>query len=105
MFELRQRVRFPLEPRQPFGIGAQLRGQDLDGDVAVQPIVLRAKHLSHSAFTDLAGDAIAPEARPTFHTTSFRGALPNVVPVNRRMAGCYHRGLWDGAGRRAESGV
>ncbi len=40
---------FALEPRQPLGIVRQLRGQDLDRDLAPEPRVAGAVHLAHPA--------------------------------------------------------
>ena len=37
------------------------RMPEMLSDVTVQPIVFRAKNLSHPSFADLAGDAITPE--------------------------------------------
>jgi hypothetical protein len=36
MVERREHLRFALEPREPFGIGRQTIGQDLDRDVAME---------------------------------------------------------------------
>src|SRR4029453_1697347 len=47
--ELRDGLRFSLQPLAPRGRGAQPRGQDFDSDLAAQAGVLRAVDLSHSA--------------------------------------------------------
>ena len=56
------RARLTPEPLERFGGGCAPRGQDLDGDLAPEPRVLRAIHDTHAARPELIGDAVMPES-------------------------------------------
>ncbi len=58
MIQRRQRLGLLLEAPQPIGIGDKILRQDLDGHVAVQPRVPRAKHFTHPARANPRGDLI-----------------------------------------------
>ena len=45
--ELRDRLRLPLEPREPFGLAGNRRRQNLDRHVAPEIAVVRPVHLAH----------------------------------------------------------
>ena len=49
MGELRGGKRFLLEPAQPFAVARKCRRQDLDGDVPVQPGIVRAINAAHAS--------------------------------------------------------
>ncbi len=49
MIQRREELRLALEARQPIGIAGEEVGQDLERDVAPEPRVAGAKHLSHAA--------------------------------------------------------
>jgi hypothetical protein len=46
MVQRRQQLRLALEPRQAIGIGRKRLGEDLEGDLAIEPAVPRAIHLA-----------------------------------------------------------
>ena len=69
---------FPF-PRQPIGIGRQLRGQYLDGDLALQVRVGRPIHLPHSALAEERGHFIGAEpgaGSQSQFAVDYRGELP-----------------------------
>src|SRR5262245_27976781 len=49
MIQRREHFRFALESRQPFAIGGNVGGKNLDRDLALQLRVARAIHLAHAA--------------------------------------------------------
>jgi hypothetical protein len=49
VIQARNRACFFFEPAQPIGIRGELGGQDLDRDIATEPAVPRAVHLTHPA--------------------------------------------------------
>ena len=49
MIERRQQARFAREPGAALRIGGEVRGQNLDRDVATEPAVARAIDLAHAA--------------------------------------------------------
>ena len=49
--------------RQSFGVSGERLGQDLDGDVAIEPRVARPIHLTHSAGPKGREDLVLTEAR------------------------------------------
>ena len=51
------------KPRQPIGVGGVLRRQELDGDVALQIEIARAKDLAHPSGTDAGEEFVVPETR------------------------------------------
>ena len=60
---------FLLEAVQTIGVFGKCSRQNFDGNVAVQPFITRAIHLTHSAFTNLRTDFIPTE----FYTGLQRG--------------------------------
>ena len=60
MVQRGEELRFALEAGQPIGIAGEEVGQDLERDVAPEPRVAGAKHLSHSAFAQLATTSYGP---------------------------------------------
>ena len=52
MLEGRDSSRFAFEAHLQIRIRRELRGQDLDSDVAIQPRIARAIHLAHAASAD-----------------------------------------------------
>jgi hypothetical protein len=50
------------QPRQMLGVGREMRGQELDGDVAAERLVVREKDLPHSTGAELPDDAIGADA-------------------------------------------
>ena len=56
------RARLGLEPAQALGIVGDVRRQDLDGDVAPEPAVVRAVHLTHPARAEGGTEHVRPEA-------------------------------------------
>ncbi len=64
-------LRFLDEPPAAIGIGHQLRNQDLESDLSVQPHVHRPVHDAHAASADFADDLVmgepaARQLRPPF---------------------------------------
>lgn len=57
----REHLRLALESRQSIRIVRQCIGEDLDGDVALQPRVARAVDLAHSARANERGDLVRAE--------------------------------------------
>jgi hypothetical protein len=55
-------ARLALEPLSEIGIGGERRGEDLDGDEAIEPDVPRLVHLAHAAGSQRAQDFIRAEA-------------------------------------------
>ncbi len=55
------RLRLAFEARAPFGIAGEACGQDLDGDVTVEPRVVRAVDLAHPAGADGGDDLVRSE--------------------------------------------
>ena len=58
MIDLADRERLALEPRPNLGRRRERRMEDLDGDLAAQPDVRRAKHEAHAAATERPVEAI-----------------------------------------------
>jgi hypothetical protein len=58
MIERREDFGFALESRQPFAIVGDISGEDLDGDLALQPRIARPIHLSHTAGAKLRDDLV-----------------------------------------------
>ena len=62
MVQRRGRARFLLEALQPFGVGRQAGGQDLDRYLASEPRVARAIDLPHPAGAERGDDFVGAEA-------------------------------------------
>ena len=58
VIEPRDGARFALEPLAAVGLSRDVFGQDLQGDVAVQPRVPRAEHFPHAAGADRGNDFV-----------------------------------------------
>ena len=58
MVQLGEHLGLAPETRQAFGVGGELGGQDLQGDVAAQLGVLGAEDLAHAAGADLFDDFV-----------------------------------------------
>ena len=58
MIEGREQLSFTLEPRDPFVILREGRGQYLDRNIAIQFCVVRAKHFAHPARTNGTDDFV-----------------------------------------------
>ena len=54
---------FAIEPLAQIGIGGDVRGQDLDGDRAIEAGIARLVDLAHAAGANCAYDLIRPETR------------------------------------------
>ena len=61
--ELRHAHRFPFEPRAGIRIVRELPGENLDGDLTVQPRIEGSIHLSHSAFAERRHDFVRAKPR------------------------------------------
>ena len=66
MIQRGEDLRFALEAREPLGIGDERVGQDLDGDVPLQPRVARAIDFAHAAGAEGDDDLIRAESRAAF---------------------------------------
>ena len=62
VIERRQHFCLALETREPIGVGRDIGGQDLDGDVPLQLRVAGAIDLAHSTHAELGDDFIRGEA-------------------------------------------
>jgi hypothetical protein len=62
MIEGSERPRFSLEASAAIALGGERLGEDLDGDVSIEPPIARSIHLSHSAHPDLGCDFVRTEA-------------------------------------------
>ena len=54
--------RFALQPRHSFRVSRERLGQDLDGDVAIEPPVARPIHFAHAALSQQRDDFVRAEA-------------------------------------------
>ena len=61
MVQGREHFRFALKPCKPIVVSGERGRQDLDGDLAFQLGVGRAKHLAHAAFAECRDHFIGPE--------------------------------------------
>ena len=61
VIERRERPRFAREAGAALGIGGEVRGQDLDRDVATELAVARAIDLAHAAGAERRHDRVGPE--------------------------------------------
>jgi len=66
--------RFLLEAPQPIGIGGGVRGQDLDGDLAPEPVVARAVDLPHPARAQGSQDFVRSQADSGAESGSMGGS-------------------------------
>src|SRR5919201_1463403 len=64
MIERREKFRFALEAGQAVRIVRECFRQDLDRDLALQPRIARAIHLTHAAGAEGRKDLVRAEARP-----------------------------------------
>ncbi len=97
---------FALEPLLVYRIRRKLRGQNLDGNAALQPRITRTVHLAHSARTQRREDFVGPEfgarskrhtwprlysgkARRVFNTALQRRSTPLLLEVTGDSAGVY----------------
>ena len=62
MVERGEQLRFPLEAGEPVGIARDGRGQQLEGDRALEPRVARPVHLAHAPRAEESFDRVRPEA-------------------------------------------
>ena len=81
---MRQRgdgLRLALEARERVGARAQLRGQDLDGDVAIELGVAGAIDLAHSACPERRENLVGAETHPggQGHAPHYTGARVELV--------------------------
>jgi len=53
-----QGLRLALESRQSFGIGCDVGGQDLEGDVTAQLLILGTVDLTHASLAEQGGDLV-----------------------------------------------
>ena len=81
MVQRGEELRFALEAGQPIGIAGEEVGQDLERDVAPEPRVAGAKHLSHSPGAELADDLISAQFRAGCESHSY-------APVPFEQARC-----------------
>jgi hypothetical protein len=58
MIQARNSPRFALEALAPRWVFGEVFGQHLDGNVPIQPLVLRPVHLTHPSLADLFDDAV-----------------------------------------------
>ena len=92
-----RRPRFLLEPRDAVGIVGHRRGQNLDGDVAMQSGIDRAVDLAHPAFAERAANLVGPEPGSWRQRHGDGGQAPGARPGPERSS----RGLgWQCKGRR-----
>jgi hypothetical protein len=63
MIQRGDRPRFAPEPREAFGVGGHICRQDLERDIAPQPRIVRAIHVSHAARADGGQDFVRTQAR------------------------------------------
>ena len=64
MMQRRQDLRLALESGAALGIGRELRGQNLDGNVPLQPRLSRAIDLTHAAGANGGHDLVRADASP-----------------------------------------
>jgi hypothetical protein len=61
MIQASRSVRFLLETAEPFGVGDDCAGQDLDRDIAPQAWIARAIDLGHAVCSDKRDDLVRAE--------------------------------------------
>ena len=62
VIELRDGLRFALEPDFELRVVREFRGQDFDRDAAIEPRVARLEHLAHPARPERRDDFVGTEA-------------------------------------------
>ena len=62
MVELTGGPRLDLEPAHPIGVISKARGQDLHGDVAPEPRIVREEHLAHAARAEQRANLVGADA-------------------------------------------
>jgi hypothetical protein len=63
MVQRGQRPGLAPEPREPFRVGRELVGQDLEGDLAIELGIARATHLAHPPDPDQGANLARTDAR------------------------------------------
>ena len=61
MIERRDRARLAVEAVAQLRVGGERRGEDLDGDGAIEPRIAGAIHLAHAARAEQGDDLIGAE--------------------------------------------
>jgi len=81
MIELGDRFRLSLEPGETVRILSHRFVDDLDRDVAIEPFVVGAVHLTHPTLADLVDDAVVPKcaADEVLHCSDSRSAYVTAV--------------------------
>jgi hypothetical protein len=74
------RARLLVESAEPLGVRAVRGGEDLDGDVATEALVVGAVDLAHGAGADESGDVVAVDAGSVRD-----GHGPGILPSARRV--------------------
>lgn len=59
-----EELRFTLEAGEPHGVAGEVRGQQLERDLAVEPGVARSENLAHPPRTEGGQDLVPAEAAP-----------------------------------------
>jgi hypothetical protein len=73
--ESRGGARLPFEALQPLRVGGELRGENLDGDVAAEARVARPMDLSHPSGADRRKDLVWAETLSCRESHGFEGIL------------------------------
>lgn len=90
MIEAGERARLAIEAFQPLGIGGGVFRKKLQGNLAPQPGVTRAVHLSHAAGPDGGDDLVAPRRVP-IESAMRRWLRRSVDSSGRRRTGKENR--------------
>ena len=67
MIQRREDLRFPSEPRDAVRLLGETVGEQLEGDVAAESRITRAKHSAHAAFAQLPADMVGAERVACLH--------------------------------------
>jgi hypothetical protein len=67
MIQRRERLRLAREPGEAFGVERERLGENLDGDLAIEPGVGRAIDLAHAAGAERGLDLVGAEASAGRH--------------------------------------
>ena len=86
MVQRRERLSFPCEPGEPFGIVSERVRQDLERDVAIELRVASLIHLSHATFADRRSDFVHAEAG-----TGSEGQMMWIIGSDQRRPYDYSR--------------
>jgi hypothetical protein len=81
VIELRDRFRLALESQLQLCIGRELRGKDLDGDLAVEPRIARAPHFAHTAGADRRDDLVRTQPAPTLQCHAVMNILSKAAAL------------------------